>query len=64
VSQCNPYSLRIYKEWNLFHDTGTVAATAACMAIDKKTDIHDLEYQDLKSQLLKDKQILDPIGPY
>jgi len=40
---------------------GQSAATAACIAIDKKTDIQELEYQELKSQLLKDKQILVPI---
>jgi len=40
---------------------GQSAATAACMAIDKKTVIQELEYQELKSQLLKDKQILAPV---
>ena len=45
----------------VFMILGQSAATAACMAIDKKTDIQELEYQELKSQLLKDKQILVPI---
>ncbi len=37
---------------------GQSAATAAIMAIDQNIKIHDLAYEDLKTQLLKDGQIL------
>ncbi len=42
----------------VFMILGQSAATAACIAIDKKKAIQDIEYQTLNSQLLKDGQIL------
>ncbi len=42
----------------VFMILGQSAATAACIAIDKKTAIQDIEYSTLKTQLLKDGQIL------
>ena len=42
----------------VFMILGQSAATAACIAIDKKTSVHDIEYKTLNSQLLKDGQIL------
>jgi hypothetical protein len=42
----------------VFMILGQSAATAACIAIDKKTAIQDIEYKTLNSQLLKDGQIL------
>ena len=38
---------------------GQSAGTAAAMAIDKNIGIHDLPYDDLKTKLLEDGQILD-----
>lgn len=45
----------------VFMILGQSAATAACIAIDEKTGIQDIEYQTLKSQLLKDRQILNAV---
>jgi len=42
----------------VFMILGQSAATAACIAIDKKTGIQDIEYKILNAQLLKDGQIL------
>jgi len=42
----------------VFMILGQSAATAACIAIDKKTSVQDIEYKTLNSQLLKDGQIL------
>jgi hypothetical protein len=42
----------------VFMILGQSAATAAALAIDNGTDIHSLDYNKLKSRLLKDKQIL------
>lgn len=43
----------------VFMILGQSAGTLAGMAIDRKTSIHDLPYEDLKQQLLEDKQVLD-----
>jgi hypothetical protein len=37
---------------------GQSAATAAVLAINKKMAVQDVDYQQLKAQLQKDKQIL------
>ncbi len=42
----------------VFMILGQSAATAAALAIDNKTDVHALEYSDLKERLVKDKQVL------
>lgn len=42
----------------VFMILGQSAATAAVLAIENGTDIHSLDYNELKSRLLKDKQIL------
>ena len=42
----------------VFMILGQSAATAACIAIDKKTSVQHIEYKTLNSQLLKDGQIL------
>jgi hypothetical protein len=43
----------------VFMVLGQSAATAACLAIDDKTDVQKVEYAKLKERLLKDKQVLD-----
>jgi len=43
----------------VFMILGQSAATAAALAIENKTDLHSLDYNLLKTQLMKDKQILD-----
>ncbi len=43
----------------VFMILGQSAATAASQALDKKVAVQDVDYQKLKQQLLKDKQILD-----
>jgi hypothetical protein len=45
----------------VFMILGQSAATAACLAIDSKVDIQKVNYQELKSCLLKDRQILSAI---
>jgi hypothetical protein len=42
----------------VFMVMGQSAATAACMAIDSGIPVHELGYEKLKNQLIKDKQIL------
>jgi hypothetical protein len=42
----------------VFMILGQSAATAAALAIENQTNVHSLDYNLLKSQLLKDKQIL------
>ena len=42
----------------VFMVMGQSAATAACMAIDDGIPVHELGYEKLKEQLIKDKQIL------
>jgi len=42
----------------VFMVMGQSAATAACLAIDGGIPVHELEYEKLKEQLIKDKQIL------
>ncbi len=42
----------------VFMILGQSAATAAVLALDKNIGIHDLAYDDLKTQLLGDKQVL------
>jgi hypothetical protein len=37
---------------------GQSAATAAALAIENGNDVHSLDYNTLKTRLLKDKQIL------
>lgn len=43
----------------VFMILGQSAATAAVMALEKNIGIHDLAYDDLKAQLLKDGQVLE-----
>lgn len=43
----------------VFMILGQSAATAAVMALEKNTGIHDLEYEELKKKLLTDGQILE-----
>lgn len=43
----------------VFMILGQSAATAAVMALEKNIGIHDLAYDDLKTQLLKDGQVLE-----
>jgi hypothetical protein len=45
----------------VFMVLGQSAATAASLAIDAKIDIQDIDYLKLKTQLLKDKQVLQYI---
>jgi len=45
----------------VFMILGQSAATAACIAIDKRVEIQNVEYQELKSRLLDDKQVLQVI---
>ncbi|MCD4710247.1 MAG: FAD-dependent oxidoreductase, partial [Bacteroidales bacterium] len=42
----------------VFMILGQSAATLAVMAIDKKSDIHDISYEKLRQQLLEDGQVL------
>jgi hypothetical protein len=42
----------------VFMILGQSAATAACMAVDEKKIIQDINYQSLKTRLLEDRQIL------
>jgi hypothetical protein len=42
----------------VFMILGQSAATAACIAIDKRVKIQEVAYQELKTQLLNDRQIL------
>ncbi|MBK8501641.1 MAG: FAD-dependent oxidoreductase [Saprospiraceae bacterium] len=42
----------------VFMVLGQSAATAACLAIDQKKTLHELKYDQLKSRLLADKQVL------
>lgn len=42
----------------VFMILGQSAATAACLALDSHTSVQDIDYDRLKEQLLKDKQIL------
>jgi hypothetical protein len=42
----------------VFMVMGQSAATAACLAIDSGIPVHELSYDKLKEQLIKDKQIL------
>jgi hypothetical protein len=43
----------------VFMVLGQSAATAACMAIDSKTSVQDVEYSELKAKLETDGQILN-----
>jgi len=45
----------------VFMILGQSAATAACIAIDRKEDIQNIDYQELESRLLNDGQILSVI---
>lgn len=42
---------------------GQSAATAACLAIDKKVAVQDVDYGQLRKRLLEDGQILEYTGP-
>ena len=44
----------------VFMILGQSAATLAAMAIDRKSAVQDVSYEDLKEKLLADKQILSP----
>lgn len=43
----------------VFMILGQSAATGACMAIERNIDLHDLAYDDLREQLIKDGQVLE-----
>lgn len=43
----------------VFMILGQSAGTIACMSLDKGIELHDLEYQDLKDQMLKDGQVIE-----
>jgi hypothetical protein len=43
----------------VFMALGQSAATAACIAIDKNTDVQAVPYKELRARLLKDGQRLD-----
>lgn len=43
----------------VFFILGQSAATAACMAIDAKSAVQDVPYENLRDRLLKDKQVLE-----
>ena len=45
----------------VFMILGQSAATAAYIAIDRKVDIQKIDYQELKSRLLNDGQILSAV---
>ena len=45
---------------NVFMVLGESAGIAACMALDKATSVQELKYSDLKKQLLKYGQVIDP----
>jgi hypothetical protein len=47
----------------VFMVLGQSAATAACQAIDAGVAVQDVDYAKLKDQLLKEKQVLEWIGP-
>jgi hypothetical protein len=46
----------------VFMILGQSAATAAVLAIDQQIAVQDLDYEVLKAQLLKDKQVLTKPG--
>lgn len=48
----------------VFMILGQSAATAACLSIDQKIAVQDLSYEDLKSRLIKDKQVLEMDSPH
>lgn len=43
----------------VFMILGQSAGTVAAMALDQKVDIHDVSYEDIRTQLLKDGQVLE-----
>jgi hypothetical protein len=47
----------------VFMVLGQSAATAACLAIDAKTDVQKVDYEALKKRLLADKQVLEFAAP-
>src|SRR6476469_2415826 len=47
----------------VFMVLGQSAATAACLAIDGKTDVQKVDYAKLRERLLADQQVLDWTGP-
>ena len=47
----------------VFMVLGQSSATAACLAIDANCAVHDVNYQQLRSRLLSDKQVLQWTGP-
>ncbi|MGY2437964.1 hypothetical protein ACW4FQ_33025, partial [Escherichia coli] len=47
----------------VFMVLGQSAATAACQAIDEGVAVQDVNYTKLRDRLLKEKQVLEWIGP-
>ncbi len=47
----------------VYMELGQAAATAACLALDQKTTLHKLPYDDLRKQLLADHAVLSPEVP-
>jgi len=47
----------------VFMVLGQSAATAACLAIDAKTDVQAVDYAKLRERLLADKQVLESAAP-
>jgi hypothetical protein len=48
---------------SVYMELGQAAATAACLAIDMKTTLHELPYPALRARLLADHAVLDPNKP-
>ena len=48
----------------VFMILGHSAATAACLSIDHNQAVQQVDYEQLKAQLLKDGQVLEYSGPY
>lgn len=47
----------------VYMELGQAAATAACLALDQGTTLHDLPYDALRTKLLADGAVLDPVEP-
>ncbi|HQJ83471.1 MAG TPA: FAD-dependent oxidoreductase [Bacteroidales bacterium] len=47
----------------VFMILGQSAATAACIAVDERKNIQDINYQSLKTRLLEDGQVLSADAP-
>ena len=50
-------------EWNQFHNSWPIPATAAAIAIDSDIPVQEVPYDQLKKRLVSDGQILELEGP-